>query len=162
MTTVVRRRLILVSVIMMLGLFLLGCEPASERINGMLATLPVPETANLVARQDGVSQGSEDACSFPYVKLLYGTNEDFELVSEFFRTSLGASSWQIQSDDSITSDSLLWIKERAFRLYLDPVPDIDFSENIIANARKEYSTVYYVVIRYVDRLARIKCLGETE
>ncbi len=162
MTALVRRHLTRIGAIMILGLTLASCVPARERIDQVLVTLPIPATASIVSRQDGVSQGSEDACTFPHTKMLYGTDNGFEHVSEFYTRSLEASSWQVRSDEFVSPGSILWIKDKAFRFVLDPSPDLDFPEDVVANARREYNTVYFLVVSYADRLARTKCLGEAE
>ena len=162
MTSLVRRHLTRIGAIMILGLSFASCVPASERIDQMLRTLPVPATASLVSRQDGVSQGSEDACTFPYTKMLYGTDDGFERISKFYTRSLEAASWQVRTDEFVSPGSFLWTKDKEFRLYLDPGPDLDFPEDVVANARSEHNTVYFLVINYADHLARTKCLGEAE
>ena len=98
----------------------------------------------------------------PITKMLYGTDDGFERVSEFYTRSLEASSWQGRSDEFVSPDSCLWTKDKAFRLVLDPSPDLDFPEDVVTNARREYNTVYFLVVSYADRLARTKCLGEAE
>lgn len=150
------------SAILLLGLFLVSCVPSSARVSHILGSLPVPSNSNMLARQDGVRQGSEDACFFPYTKLLYGSNDSIEAVHEFYRTALAALSWQVYSDELVAPGGFTWKKDQAFRLFLSTVPDLDFPPETVAKARNDYDTVYFLVISYADRHARIKCLGETE
>jgi len=160
--TMFYRSLARFSVILLVGLFLVSCIPSSDRISHILRSLPVPSNSSMLARQDGVRQGSEDACFFPYTKLLYGSNDSIEAVHEFYQTALAASSWQVYSDELVAPGDFTWKKDKAFRLFLSTMPDLDFPPETVAKARNDYGTVYFLVISYADRHARTKCLGETE
>ncbi|MER2513745.1 MAG: hypothetical protein ABTQ25_15215 [Nitrosomonas ureae] len=153
------RYLLRISTLFLLSFLLAGCGRPNEKINLMIKTLPVPADARLLIRQDGTRQGSEDACFFPYTKLLYGTSHSLDDVTEFYTTILMSASWQSSSDALVSSSALSWKKDKGFQLSLRFDPDLDFPIDAVNQAKMQYTTVYYLVISYADRLARTKCLG---
>ena len=161
MTTNLIRYTIRSSTLLLISFLLVSCSSPIEKINLAVEALPVPTDTNLLIRQDGTRQGSEDACFFLYTKLLYGTSQSLNEVTEFYATTLASNSWH--SSDTLTSSSAAsWKKNKDFQLSLRFDPDLDFSVSTVSQAKMQYNTVYYLVLSYADRLARTKCLGETD
>ena len=141
-------------------LFLLAaCTSGAKKINKLFETLPVPQGATLLYAQEGVGQGSQDACYFPYTKQLYGTDQSFEQVVEFYEDTLDPAMWHKREDDLVPPGSPSWEKGKEFLLDLRPDPRLDFPEEVVSDAQSRYQTVYFLVVTHVDRIAREKCLG---
>jgi len=155
--TIWKRLALLASILS--GLYLAGCTSGAERIDKLLETLPMPSNVDLLYEQDGVRQGSQDACFFPYTKQLYGTNQSFEQIVTFYTSTLDQAGWHKRVDDLVPPGSLSWEKGRDFWLSLSSDPRLDFPEEVVSDAHSHYETVYFLVVTYIDRIAREKCLG---
>jgi len=145
---------------LLLCLYLAGCTSGAERIHRLLETLPTPSNIDLLYEQDGAGQGSQDACFFPYTKQLYGTNQSFEQIVAFYESTLDQAGWHKRADGLVPPNSPSWEKDKEFWLSLRPDPRLDFPEEVVSNAQSHYETVYFLVVTYVDRIAREKCLGQ--
>lgn len=154
---IIWKRLALLASIL-LCLYLAGCTSGTEKIDRLLETLPTPPNVDLLYEQDGVRQGSQDACFFPYTKRLYGTDQSFEQIVEFYENVLNPAIWQKRTDDFTLPGSPSWEKGREFWLSLESDPRLDFPEEVINDAQSQYETVYFMVVTYIDRIAREKCL----
>lgn len=141
-------------------LFILaGCTPGAKRIERLLETLPTPPEATLLYEQEGERQGSQDACYFPYTKQLYGTDQSFEQVVAFYESNLDPAVWIEWADDFTPPGSPSWRRGEEFLLDLGPDPQLEFPEEVVSDAQSRYQTVYFLVVTYVDRIAREECLG---
>ena len=136
---------------------LAGCTSGTEKIGRLLETLPTPPGATLLYEQKGSRQGSQDACYFPYMKQLYGTDQSFEQVVEFYENNLNSATWVKREDTLVPPGSPSWRKGKEFLLSVISDPRMDFPE-VVSDAQSRYRTVYFLVITYVDRIAREKCL----
>jgi len=151
-----RRWILLLSVCLCI---LAGCTSGAEKIERLLETLPVPPGATLLYQQEGEDQGSQDACYFPYTKQLYGTDQSFEQVVEFYENNLDPAMWDKWEDDCTPPGSPSWRRGKEFLLDLGSDPRLEFPEKVVSDAQSRYQTVYFLVVTYVDRIAREKCLG---
>lgn len=156
---IIWKRLALLASIL-LCLYLAGCTSGAERIDKLLETLPMPSNVDLLYEQDGAGQGSQDACFFPYTKQLYGTNQSFEQIVAFYKSTLDQAGWHKRVDGFVPPDSPSWEKDRELWLSLRSDPRLDFPEEVVSDAQSQYETVYFLVVTYVDRIAREKCLRQ--
>ena len=137
---------------------LVSCTPAAKRIERLLETLPSPPGTTLLYEQEGERQGSQDACYFPYTKQLYGTDQSFEQIVEFYESNLDPVVWVKRYDDLVPPGSPSWRGGEEFLLDLRPDPRLDFPEDVVSSSQSRYQTVYFLVVTYVDRIAREECL----
>jgi hypothetical protein len=160
-----RRCLTLLAVGLIVGSLLGGCTPGKQRILRLLETVPVPQGAELAYEKYVEDQGSEDACFFPRIYRLYGTDQSYEEVAAFYQARLDPAAWHRQSDPELimlTGVDAWETQGRDFWLGLTGHPILDFDspreKEIIRQAEARHRTVYTLDITYLDRIAREKCL----
>jgi hypothetical protein len=152
----------LVLFVFLMGLCLVSCTSGRDRIDRLVETLPVPPNVDLLYEQEGVNQGSEDACFFPYEKRLYGTNQDFKQIVKFYEDVLDPTIWRKWRDNYTPPGSPSWRKDKDFWLDLRSDPRLDFPEKTVNDAQSNYESIYFLTVTYSDRIAREKCLGERD
>ena len=135
-----------------------SCTTGPEKIETMSETLPVALSTSLLYEESGERQGAQDACFFPYKKLLYGTEQSFEEIVEFYETSLSREGWAKRTDGLIQNNSPSWVKNEEYWVSVKSDPGLDFPQNVVEDAQAKYETVYFVTITHIDWIARKWCL----
>lgn len=156
------RQIARIACLVLVCFLFVGCTSQEERINRLFSTLPTPPEAELICEQKGTRQGSEDACFFTYKQYLYGTDQEFQQVAEFYVQLLdNTDPWRRDTSTLAAHQPLSWERNnREFSFDIRRDPSMDFPKDVVVRAESEYKTVYFISITYADRIARERCLNE--
>ncbi len=145
--------------LVVLCLALGACASQGKRIAQVFDSLPTPQKTELLYKQGGTRQGSQDACFFTYKQYLYGTDQDSEQVAEFYVQAMSTARWHPNTGPLVPPGRLAWERNnQEYRLSISFDPHLDFPKDVVAAAEERFATVYFISITYADRLARTQCL----
>ena len=125
-----------------------ACRPREtyrDTIEAVLEEIPMPETAVLIERRDGVDIGSEEECVWAYTEMLYGTYESPEQIAVFYKPwmlSRGRYEGHDHGSGFINSEGL------ALNLDFEVTIAAHIPYAVISEARRDFTTVYLLEIFY--------------
>ena len=153
------RYLVASFLIILVCLTLLGCTSGVAKVKDLGNTLLLPPNSVLIYEQEGVRQGAQTSCTFPYVKQLFGSDDNFEQIVDFYERILNPEEWSKRTDDLVPQNSPSWERNKEYLLSIREDPSRDFPEEVVNDARSKYQTAYFLTITYVDYTARKHCLN---
>jgi hypothetical protein len=144
---------ILMAILVSTSLLVVACavvdawmpEKAAERV---IETLPEPYGARLFDEIRRPALGSDERCTGASIERLYGVEVGFQDIEAFYEASMHDFGWQ-RAEKLMTPTWRSPTGHFALAVY----PDVDasfISNESIADARRQSSTVYVMVLSYVS------------
>jgi hypothetical protein len=138
---------------------------SQARLKLWLASLPEPQEVVLLDETTGVGSGSDERCYTAYVHRLYGSDQTAEDIFTFFQgTLLSSNGWEQIERSSSNRKLTFYNRKDGFRLSIDynigsyaTRGFTRFSEQSLAEARRQFAMPFVVVVNHADAGTREIC-----
>ena len=138
---------------------------SQRRLKSLLTSLPEPEGVVLLNEVTGVGGGSDERCYTAFVYRLYGSDRTADEIFAFFQDTLvSRGGWEHMEQRSSGRTLVFHNRKDGFRLSIDYNIEsyaikgfAQFSEQSIAEARRQFVVPFVVVVNHADSVTRENC-----
>jgi hypothetical protein len=151
---VIRGTLARIGVLIVVTMLVIACNSKSldwyaRQVARFAQQLPQPPDAHFLTSRNGTDSGSQVECESYYSERLYGTEQGFQEILNFYQQAL-TKEWKMD-DQYRAKNILLFSRADGFVLVIDDhVGETRTLNNVIKYYQGQYATLYVVTITYGD------------